>query len=61
MEANCTNGGKFISSRWMYFLLGAAKLKYLLLFLVIFLGCINGRIINAWGSEEDFEEYINKE
>lgn len=61
MEANCTNGGKFISSRWMYFLLGAAKLKYLLLFLVIFLGCINGRIINAWGSEEDFEEYINKD
>lgn len=58
MNTNCVKGKKFTSSRLLC--IGAAKLKYLLLFLVIFIGCLNGRIIYTWGSgTNDFKKYIN--
>src|SRR3989337_288820 len=61
MNINCTKCVKFICYRDIRFLMGITILKYLLLFLIVFTGCLNGRIIHALGSEDDFKKYINED
>ena len=52
MNTNCVKGKNIYQFSRMYFLLGAAKLKYLLLFSIIFIGCLNGRITFIRGVPE---------
>ena len=51
MNTYCIKGIKFICSRKIHFLMGITILKYLLLFLIIFTGCLSVRIINVWSKE----------